>query len=183
MSVTYYPINEDAARRAKEMNSFSDYVPGGATAAYRQYVDAAFEIAEVQKKRVGPEHHERIDYLLDLYARKLAENMNSSYAIDARVPSILIDGPVVFPRKKEKQNAARDKNMAEWQHIQNLLDKIRSTGMGGIRAAAAGGDDSDAIQKLEPTPKYSNLFSFPLIFERNVNIAPQNLFFIIPIPC
>lgn len=54
MSVKYYPIDEDAARLAKEMNSFSDYVPGGATAAYRQYVDKAVEIAEAQKKRVGP---------------------------------------------------------------------------------------------------------------------------------
>lgn len=25
----YYPISEDVARRAKEMNSFSDYKPGG----------------------------------------------------------------------------------------------------------------------------------------------------------
>ena len=30
----YYPINEEAARRAKNANSFSDYVPGSATAAY-----------------------------------------------------------------------------------------------------------------------------------------------------
>ena len=32
----YYPINEEAARRAKNANSFSDYVPGSATAAYRR---------------------------------------------------------------------------------------------------------------------------------------------------
>lgn len=70
--------------------------------------------------------------------------MNDSFAIDARVPSVLVAGPVVSPRKKERQNAAREKNSAEWQHIQNLLDKIRSTGTGGISA-----DDSDAIQKLE----------------------------------
>lgn len=30
--VQYYPINEEAARRAMEANSFSDYVPGSATA-------------------------------------------------------------------------------------------------------------------------------------------------------
>ena len=34
----YYPINEEAARRAKNANSFSDYVPGSATAAYREMV-------------------------------------------------------------------------------------------------------------------------------------------------
>lgn len=28
----YYPINEETAKRAKDMNSFSDYQPGSATA-------------------------------------------------------------------------------------------------------------------------------------------------------
>ena len=141
----YYSINEGAARRAKEMNSFSDYKPGSATAEYRHYVDNAFEIAQAQKKRVDPMYHEKIDSLLDTYARKLAANMNHSYAIDARVPSILIAGGSNFPvRQKEKQNAARDSNMQEWQYIQGLLDKIRSTGMGGIRQ-----DDPQAIPKLE----------------------------------
>ena len=30
-TINYYPINEGAARRAKEMNSFSDYKEGSAT--------------------------------------------------------------------------------------------------------------------------------------------------------
>ena len=34
----YYPINEEAAKRAKDMNSFSDYQPGSATASYRAMV-------------------------------------------------------------------------------------------------------------------------------------------------
>ena len=141
----YYPINEEAARRAKEANSFSDYVPGSATTEYRQMVDQAVELAERQKQRVDPEYHSKIDHLLDLYARKLAANMNEGYTIAARVPSVLIAGPANFPvRKKEKQNAASDKNMFEWQYIQGLLDRIRSTGMGGISA-----DDADAIIKLE----------------------------------
>ena len=141
----YYSINEGAARRAKEMNSFSDYQPGSATAEYRHYVDEAFALAQEQKKRVDPMYHEKIDSLLDTYARKLAANMNHGYEIDARVPSILIAGGSNFPvRQKEKQNAARDSNMQEWQYIQGLLDKIRSTGMGGIRQ-----DDPQAIPKLQ----------------------------------
>ena len=108
-------------------------------------MDNAFEIAQAQKKRVDPMYHEKIDSLLDTYARKLAANMNHSFAIDARVPSILIAGGSNFPvRQKEKQNAARDSNMQEWQYIQGLLDKIRSTGMGGIRQ-----DDPQAIPKLQ----------------------------------
>ena len=144
-AVRYYPINEGAARRAKEAISFFDYRPGSATAEYRHYVDQAVEIAERQKKRVEPEHHEKIDQLLDTYARKLAENMNKGYEITARVPSVLIAGPANFPvRAKEKQNAANDRNMEEFQYIQGLLDKIRSTGMGGISA-----DDPQAVSKLE----------------------------------
>ena len=141
----YYTINEGAARRANDVNSYYDYKPGSATAEYRQMVDKAVEIGERQKKRVDPMYHEKIDSLVDTYARKLAENMNSSFSIEARVPSILITGGSNFPvRKKEKQNAARDRNMEDWNEIQGLLDKIRSTGMGGISA-----DDPQAIQKLE----------------------------------
>lgn len=144
-AATYYTINEAAARRAKEMNSYSDYRQGSATAEYRQYVDEAVQLTERQKARVDPMYHEKIDSLLDTYARKLAANMNKGYEIDARVPSILIAGGSNFPvRKKEKQNAARDTNYREWQEIQGLLDKIRSTGMGGISA-----DDPNAIEKLK----------------------------------
>ena len=88
----YYPINEAAARRAKEMNSYSDYKPGSATAEYRSYVEEAVQLAERQKARVDPMYHEKIDSLLDTYARKLAANMNKGFEIDARVPSILIAG-------------------------------------------------------------------------------------------
>ena len=144
-TINYYPINEGAARRAKEMNSFSDYKEGSATAEYRAMVDKAAAIAEQQKSRVDPMYHEKIDHLLDTYARKLAENMNQGFVIDARVPSVLIAGPSNFPvGKKEKQNRARDSNIEEWRHIQGLLDKIRSTGMGGISA-----DDPAAIEKLQ----------------------------------
>ena len=144
-TVTYYPINENAARRAKEAISFSDYKPGSATAEYRHYVDEAAELAARQKKRVDPSFHAKIDGLLDTYARKLAANMNKGNEITARVPSILITGGSNFPvRKKEKQNAAADKNMQEFNEIQGLLDKIRSTGMGGISA-----DDPNAVSRLE----------------------------------
>lgn len=140
----YYPINEEAARRAKQANSFSDYVEGDATWRYQRMVDRAVEIAERQKARVSEEYHEKIDGMLDRYARKLADNLNRSYEIDARVPSVMIAGPANFPvRAKEKQNAARDRNMVEYNEIQGILDRITSVGMGGIMS-----DDKDAIKKL-----------------------------------
>lgn len=143
--MSYHTINEEAARRANDMNSFQDYKAGSATAEYRRMVDAATELAERQKQRVDPMYHEKIDRLLEIYCRKLAENMNASYSIEARCPSILISGGGNFPvRKKERQNAARDRNLEEWNYIQGLLDKIRSVGTGGISS-----DDPQAVEKLE----------------------------------
>lgn len=143
--MNYYKINEDAARRAKEANSFSDYSPGSVTAEYRAMVDKAAELGERQKECTDPMYHEKIDRLVDLYARKLADNLNEQSAIDARVPSVMIAGGSNFPvRKKEIQNMARDRNMGEYMKIKGILEKIRSTGMGGISA-----DDSLAVPKLE----------------------------------
>ena len=89
-------------------------------------------------------YHEKIDRLLDTYARKLAENLNHGYAIAARCPSVLIAGPANFPvRKKEKQNRAADANMKEWQEIQGILARIRGVGTAGISS-----DDENALQKL-----------------------------------
>lgn len=140
----YYPINEDLARRAKEMTSFFEYAPGSATAAYHRMVDEAAEIAEKQKEKTDPMYHEKIDALLDTYARKLADNLNKQNSIQTRCPSVMISGGSNFPvAKKEKQNAAMDRAMEEYLEIQNILDKIRSVGKGGISA-----DDPQAIEKL-----------------------------------
>ena len=67
----YYPINEEAAKRAKDMNSFSDYQPGSATAGYRAMVDEAYAAAERQKARVDPMYHDKIDALVDRYTNPL----------------------------------------------------------------------------------------------------------------
>jgi len=141
----YHEINETAARRAKEANSYSDYKQGSKTSEYRSMIDAAREIVERQKQRVDPMHHDKIDRLFGRYCAKLAANMNKGFEIDARVPSIMIAGPSNFPvRKKEKQNAARHRNMEDFQEVQGILEKIKGVGMGGISA-----DDPNAIKKLE----------------------------------
>lgn len=141
----YYEINEQAARRAKEMNSFSEYVSGSATMEYRRLVDEATELVERKKGIVDSMYHEKLDYLLDTYSRRLAKNMNESFRIDASVPSVMISGPGNFPtKKKEQQNRARQKNWEEGNIIQNILEKIKSIRTGGISS-----DDPNATQKLE----------------------------------
>lgn len=141
---TYYPIREDLARRSKEMMSFSDYKEGSATAEYRRMVDEAAEIAEKQKARVDPMYHDKIDALLDKYARRLADNINRDNEIGTRCPSVMIAGPANFPtRKKEKQVAAWDKNREDYQAVQAILRQIESVGTGGISS-----DDPLALEKL-----------------------------------
>ncbi len=141
----YYPINEDLARRANEMNSFFEYVPGRATQSYRAEVDEAAALAERQKQQVDPMYHEKVDGLVDAFARKLADNINRRNEIATRVPSILVAGSSNFPvRKKEKQNQADAAAMKEYRQIRGLLDKIRGTGRGGISA-----DDPAAVDKLK----------------------------------
>lgn len=140
----YYSINEELARRSHDMMSMSDYKKGSATAEYQRMVDKACDIAEYQKRRVDPMYHDKIDALLDSYARRLADNINNSNRIGTMCPSILIAGGSGFNvRKKERQNAAADRNMQEWNEIQGILHKIRSVGTGGIS-----GDDPNALNKL-----------------------------------
>lgn len=140
----YYPINEELARRAKEARSWSDYKKGSATANYRAMVDEAAEIAERQKNRVDSMYHEKIDALLDRYARRLAENLNRENEISARCPSIMIAGESNFPvGKKQKQIAAWDRNYAEFKEIEKIIDRIKGTGTGGIMS-----DDKNTIEKL-----------------------------------
>lgn len=141
----YYPINEEMARREKEMMSFSDYRHGSKTAEYRRMVDDISLLAATRKSRIDPMYHEKIDRLAESYARRLAANMNDGSRIGASCPSVMIAGPANFPvRKKEKQVAAMDRNMSEWNEIQGLISKIKSVGTGGISS-----DDPQALEKLK----------------------------------
>lgn len=140
----YYEISEAAAKRAKDMNSYSDYAPARPRRATGRWWMKPMRWQRSRKRGSIPCTTNKIDALVDRYARRLAENLNERNAIDARVPSILITGGGNFPvAKKAKQNAARDRNYGEYAEIEKLLDKIRSTGRGGISA-----DDDLAVEKL-----------------------------------
>lgn len=145
LPVKYYPIDEETARRAHEMMSFRDYVSGSKTTEYRRMVDEAASVAEQRKMMTSSMYHEKIDYLLDTYARKLAENLNQASRIGCMCPSVMISGGSNFPvHKKNRQNAAYDRNMREFQEIQGILHKIKSVGTGGISS-----DDPNALEKLK----------------------------------
>jgi len=142
--VAYSTINEGTAKRAKEMNSFSDYIPGSATNEYKSEVDEVAKIAQ-RKAEKYPEEIESIQNLLDRYSRKLAEWYNRYYNIECQCPSILITGAGNFPvNKKNKQNQARESHHAAYSKIEYIVDKIKSIGTGPIKR-----NDENAIEKLQ----------------------------------
>lgn len=118
----YYEINEEQAKQARNMWSFTEYVAGSATEDYKQSVNAAYEFVEDV-----PDHaQEKALYYADMYAKKLAENINKGFRIELMCPSVMISGAGNFPvRKKEKQNAARQRNYAEYERIKGYLNKIK----------------------------------------------------------
>ena len=141
----YYPIDENTARRAHDMVSMSDYKAGSATAEYRAAVDKAAALVERCKASTSPYYHNKLDTLLDRYARRLADNINARNRNTASCPSVMIAGPANFPtRKKARQNAREDSLMREYQEIQHILHQIRTTGTGGIQSG-----DPEAVRQLE----------------------------------
>lgn len=144
MSTPYYTIDEATAKLSHDMMSMSDYVSGSKTAEYRAYVDRAAALAAREKDR-KPEYAEAIDGLLDRYARKLADWINTESRIGAMCPSVMISGGSNFPvRKKEKQNVRMDAHMKKYAEIEKIVDRIKSIGTGGISAS-----DANALVKLE----------------------------------
>lgn len=138
-------IDETAARAAYSANHFGEYEAGSATAEYLRMADKARAIGEEQKKRVDARYHDRIDYYVGLYERRLADNLNAANRIAASVPSVLISGAGNFPTaRKRKQNERMDRNIQEYGEIQAILDKIRTIGTGGISS-----DDENAVEKLQ----------------------------------
>lgn len=129
----YYEINEQTARRANDVNSMSDYRPGSATVEYRAAVDKAAALVQVRKAKISPYYHDKLDALLDRYARRLADYYNAYYRNESACPSILVCGGSNFPvRKKQKQNARRESLWQEYKEIDAILDKIRSVGTGAV---------------------------------------------------
>ena len=146
MERVYYSINEPAAKTAHNMMSFSGYQEGSKTAEYQRYVDKAYDLAD-KVAEARPDEAERVYKLAERYSRKMAENLNNSSRIGMMCPSVMISGAGNFPvKKKEKQNAAMDKNYEKFNEIQGILRKIEAIlhGKGIIKS-----DDEKAIEKLE----------------------------------
>lgn len=130
---TYYQIDEQTARTAHYMVHMSDYKPGSATASYRAAVDEAAALVEAQKAKVSPYYHDKLDNLLDRYARRLAQWTNDYNRNQASYPSQFISGAGGFDmRKHNKQMSREDTLWKEYDEIKGLLHKIESVGTGPV---------------------------------------------------
>lgn len=142
---TYYPINEETARIAKEINSFSEYKKGSATTEYIHHCNKAYDILD-KIKTDKPEQAERAKKKVNYYCRKLAQYYNDYYRNEASCPSIMVCGAGNFPiKKKEKQNSRRETLYSTWEYLQNYLQKIENilTDEQPIKSS-----DIDATEKL-----------------------------------
>ena len=144
-------INEESARRAKEMISFSDYKPGSATRDYTSQVEAVIQMAEEYASRSKyiqdePERIQEAQDYINYYSRKYAEYINNDNAITCRCPSVMVAGPANFPvRKKQKQIAAWDANRKNYISLDDARYKLRYI---LLQEHPISGADPDAIEKL-----------------------------------
>lgn len=139
----YYAINEESARQARAMWSFSEYKTGSKTAEYKQQVDDCYKIVD----ELPDDLKEKGAALADRYARRLADWYNKQFRIESMYPSVMICGPSGFnTRKKEKQNAAQDRHYKLYDEIQYIPVKIKKL-LHGTDIIKSG--DADAIEKLK----------------------------------
>ena len=156
---TYYEINENSARAAKNMNSFSDYQKNSATESYMNSVNSFNSSIDELIKRY-PENYkknkDKIDNLKNSYARRLATATNDINRIDSSMPSIMISGAGNFNvRKKEKQNAARDNWHRKYSNLYGDNNYIYNRIDGILSNKAIYSKEEDAVNQLEK--KLNNL--------------------------
>ena len=133
---TYYEISEETARNAHYCVHMSDYKPGSATASYRNSVNSAAQLVEQQKARTSVFYHDKLDALLDRYARRLAQWTNDYNRNQASYPSQFISGAGNFNMRKHNRQMSREDSLwEEYRQIEAILDKIRSVGTGPVDLA------------------------------------------------
>ncbi len=151
-------INEDLARSAHYMSHMGDYRVNSATNNYNSYLSrfngAVNELLEENSKKkhpATPEQLEAIKYYADRYATKLAQAINRENHIETMCPSVLIAGASNFPvRKKEKQNAARDKFWQECGSLYSPTDNYYFKKIENILTnATIYSNDEFAVEKIK----------------------------------
>ena len=143
----YHAINENQARQSKSMWSSNDYKDGIETERYKIIVDEVYEIGETAIKEGADE--EKVKYYCDRFSKQYADWINKNLEIDSMCPSVRICGIGKFPiRKKEKQNAARDRHFKVYDKIMSAKNKLKGLPRNQHQSAAQAG-----IENTEPEYK------------------------------
>lgn len=116
-------INEETARRAKEMISFSDYREGSATNEYQ----AECERVEALALKIDEKYRNQIENLIDRYTTKYGNWINAYNRNGASYPSVMISGGANYNnRKHEKQMSRQNKLWEEYKYIKQLRERIEN---------------------------------------------------------
>ena len=151
-AVRYYEINEDTARSAHYCVHMSDYRPGSATNGYGAAVDEAAALVEARKSKVSPYYHDKLDALLDRYARRLAQWTHDYNRNQASYPSQFISGAGNYNMKKHEKQMSREGTLwKEYDEIKAILNKIEAVGTGAVDLADPHAREmlADQLQKLQ----------------------------------
>lgn len=145
-NIMYFEINEQLAKQAHTLMSFQDYVEGSKTEYYKSKVNKAYELAAMIKEK-KPDEAERAYNLAEKYSKKLADNINRESQIGCMCPSVMISGAGNFPvKKKQKQNAASERNHQAFLEVEGIIQKLESI-LHGKEIIKS--NDENAIEKLE----------------------------------
>ncbi len=147
MEKRFFEINENAAKTAKEINSFSEYVSGSATAEYKCTVNTLYDVYLAGIKEKRPSLYDKALYMIERFSKKYADYLNAYYRNEASCPSVMICGPANFPvRKKERQNSRRETLNKDYEYLMAYKRKIENllTSEQPILSA-----DENAIEMLE----------------------------------
>lgn len=115
-------------------------------------MDKAAALVEAKKPHVSPFYHDKLDALLDRYARRLAEWTNDYNRNQASYPSQFISGAGGYNmRKHEKQMFREGTLWNEYDEIKAILNKIEAVGSGPVDLADPHAREmlTEQLQKLQ----------------------------------
>lgn len=147
-----YTINEQTAERAWYAVHMGDYKKNSATEEYTSSVEEVRELGEAQKKKVSEYYHDKIDALVDKYARKLAKWYDDYNRNEASCPSWFITGSSNYPIRKHEKKMNRERTLwAEYDEIKGIKDKIKAVGKGAIDLADPNAKEmlKERLEKLQ----------------------------------
>ena len=107
---------------------------------------------EARKAKVSPYYHDKLDALLDRYARRLAQWTNDYNRNQASYPSQFISGAGNYNMKKHNRQMAREGDLwKEYDEIKAILNKIEAVGTGAVDLADPHAREmlTDQLQKLQ----------------------------------